>query len=155
MTKATKIQNAPQKLRQGDVFIERIERVPSNLTEVPRSKRGVVLAEGEVTGHAHRIPSRFAKLFRDESDQRFLRVTAPVYLGHEEHKTVCAEPDCDALAMFVKAPFVEANYRCSIHQQPNMLKMKEPGTTAIPPGEYRVHIHAEYQPGELPRTVAD
>lgn len=102
--------------RQGDVLIVAVDDVPRNAEPVKRSKRGVVLAEGEVTGHAHRIPSRSAKLYRSESDARYLRVMgpAPVALNHEEHTTV-----------------------------------------TIPPGDYRVTIHAEYQPGELPRQVAD
>ena len=101
-------------LRQGDVMVERVDAIPTGVTPVKRTKRGVVLAEGEVTGHAHRIPSRYAKLYRTEEDQRFMRVTAPVALNHEEHTTV-----------------------------------------KIPPGNYRVHIHAEYVPGELPRQVED
>lgn len=100
--------------RQGDVLIVAVSKIPADAREVPRSKRGVVLAEGEVTGHAHRIPSRSAKLYRTEMDARFMRVTAPVALNHEEHSTV-----------------------------------------KIPPGNYRVTIHTEYQPGELPRQVAD
>lgn len=102
--------------RQGDVLIVAVVSIPSNVIAVKRSKRGVVLAEGEVTGHAHRIPSRSASLYRSESDARFLRVMgpAPVALNHEEHKTV-----------------------------------------SIPPGRYKVVIHAEYVPGELPRQVAD
>ncbi len=100
--------------RQGDVLIVAVDSIPESATEVPRSRRGVVLAEGEVTGHAHRIPSRSAKLFRTEMDARFMRVTAPVALNHEEHKTV-----------------------------------------DIPKGNYRISIHTEYVPGELPRQVQD
>lgn len=101
-------------LRQGDVLISLVDHIPDATTELPRTKRGLVLAEGEVTGHAHRIPSRYATLYRTEMDQRFMRVTAPVQLKHEEHSTV-----------------------------------------TIPPGDYRISIHAEYVPGALPRNVAD
>ena len=111
----TKTNNEPMMFRQGDVLITRVDRLPELATELPRDKtRGVVLAEGEVTGHAHRITSRHAQLYRTEMDARYMRVTAPVALQHEEHSTV-----------------------------------------AIPPGNYRVTIHSEYQPGELPRQVAD
>lgn len=105
-----------QMYRQGDVLIVAVESIPAGVTEVKRGKRGVVLAEGEVTGHAHRIPSRHASLYRSETDARYMRVegTAPVALNHEEHSTV-----------------------------------------SIPPGNYRVTIHQEYVPGELPRQVAD
>jgi hypothetical protein len=116
MTMTNKNETKRLLLRQGDVMIERVDFIPADTTEVKRSKRGVVLAEGEVTGHAHRIPSRSATLYRSETDQRFMKVggSRPVALNHEEHTTV-----------------------------------------NIPPGNYRVHIHAEYQPGELPRTVVD
>lgn len=102
--------------RQGDVLITAINEIPNDAKELPTTDRGVVLAEGEVTGHAHRIPHRSASLYRSESDARYLRVMgpAPVALQHEEHSTV-----------------------------------------DIPPGCYRVTIHHEYRPAELPRTVAD
>lgn len=113
-TMTTKNKNKQWIARQGDVLITRVDSIPSDAKELPRAKRGIILAEGEVTGHAHRIPSRHATLMRTESDARYMRVTAPVALNHEEHTTV-----------------------------------------DIPKGDYRVTIHHEYQPGELPRTVQD
>jgi hypothetical protein len=112
----TKKIETPLMLRQGDVLIVAVDKMPAQLEEVARSKRGVVLAEGEVTGHAHRIPSRSASLYKSETDARFLRVRgpAPAKLEHEEHSTI-----------------------------------------TIPPGNYRVTIHTEYVPGELPRQVED
>src|SRR3954453_10783779 len=41
--------------RQGDVLIARIDEVPEDLEAVPRDKGRVVLAYGEVTGHAHAV----------------------------------------------------------------------------------------------------
>lgn len=80
----------PKMYRQGDVLIVVVDKMPADAKPLDRSKRGVVLAEGEVTGHAHRIPSRHATLYRSETDVRYLRVDgpAPVQLKHEEHKTV-------------------------------------------------------------------
>lgn len=79
----------PLMLRQGDVLIVAVDAIPSTAVEVARdAKRGIVLAEGEVTGHAHRIPSRHANLYRTENDARYMRVTAPVQLKHEEHSMV-------------------------------------------------------------------
>lgn len=77
-------------LRQGDVLLISVDNMPSEVTEVPRDKRGVILAEGEMTGHYHGITSRSATLYRTESDLRFLRVGggAPVALAHQEHVTV-------------------------------------------------------------------
>lgn len=90
--------------RQGDVLIVAVDKMPSGTTLVKRTERGVVLAEGKVTGHAHRIPSRHASLYRTEDDARFLRVggSAPVALQHEEHSTV-------------KLP--KGDYRITIHHE--------------------------------------
>ena len=76
-------------LRQGDVLLIPIRDIPTS-TKVTRDKRGVILAEGEVTGHFHGIKSRSATLYRTEMDERFLRVMgpAPVALAHQEHTTV-------------------------------------------------------------------
>lgn len=70
-------------LRQGDVFIELVETLPDGAIPVD----GLVLAEGEVTGHAHRIQGGQAKLF-ERAGERFLRVTAKARLEHEEHATI-------------------------------------------------------------------
>lgn len=46
--------------RQGDVLIERIDSVPDDAQPVPLEDGRIVLAHGEVTGHAHAIKSRHA-----------------------------------------------------------------------------------------------
>lgn len=87
--------NTASMYRQGDVLLITVEDVPADAKKLPRNKRGVVvLAEGEVTGHAHRIPHRTASLYRSESDARFLRVMgpAPVALQHEEHTAIEIPP---------------------------------------------------------------
>lgn len=80
--------------RQGDVLIVSVANIPDNALKLQRAKLGVVLAEGEVTGHAHRIASRHATLYRTELDARYMRVTAPVALKHEEHKSIEIPPGC-------------------------------------------------------------
>lgn len=95
---------APKLYRQGDVLIAQVDAIPPGAVEIPRTKRGVVLAEGEVTGHAHRIPSRHATLYRTEENARYMRVMgpAPVALNHEEHTTV---------------PIPPGNYQVIIHHE--------------------------------------
>jgi hypothetical protein len=73
--------------RQGDVFICQItDAVPASAVEVPKDAGRVILAYGEVTGHAHAIHSR-AVMFRDDGlAQTFLAVSAGgAELVHEEH----------------------------------------------------------------------
>ena len=80
--------------RQGDVLIR-----STNITEkgdaIERDNGRVVLAYGEVTGHAHAIAAPNAKLFAlaGEMTRYLLQVTkTPVELKHEEHSTIVLPP---------------------------------------------------------------
>jgi hypothetical protein len=81
--------------RQGDVFIISVDNIPTDATPAKDDQRGVVLAEGKVTGHHHRIgPTyRSAKLMH-HAEGTFLRVTGgvPVTLTHEEHSAISIPP---------------------------------------------------------------
>ena len=77
--------------RQGDVLIREVESTPKNTETVARDKGRIVLAYGEVTGHAHAILDKAAELVRTaDTNQRFLQVMAEggVALQHEEHATI-------------------------------------------------------------------
>ncbi len=74
--------------RHGDLLIEAIKSIPSDA----KRRRGFVLAEGEVTGHAHRLrtddPAE-ATLFEGTDGELYVRVLAPeLPLVHEEHDTI-------------------------------------------------------------------
>ena len=93
------IENFTQ-VAQGDVFIRRIESVPEGLVPVPRDNGRVVLAYGEVTGHAHAILEPTAELLvapeRSADDAllnvRFLRIMKTATLTHEEHAAITLAP---------------------------------------------------------------
>jgi hypothetical protein len=76
-----------RQVRQGDVLLEPVTSVPDGARPVPRDAGRVVLAYGEVTGHAHAIRTPGATLLAD-GDERYLRVPAPATLGHEEHAAI-------------------------------------------------------------------
>ena len=85
--------------RQGDVFIIAVKKSQAfkRGSPIKRDKGSVVLAYGEVTGHAHRIDSPDANLFtvkskRENDNDRFLALTKPVNLRHEEHETIRIPP---------------------------------------------------------------
>lgn len=146
--------------RQGDVLLVAVDSIPRDVTELPRTERGLVLAEGEATGHAHRIPSRSAKLYRTETDQRYMRATAGVQLGHEEHKTRCSV--CPELPLVVATHYdvtrsaeEPERYTCDSHAGVLAKRLEDPGKTYLDPGEYHRTIDADYVPGEVPRPVAD
>jgi hypothetical protein len=75
-------------MRQGDVLLRPI-KIPSTAKTVNKDKDRVVLAYGEVTGHAHAIyePDKI-EVLEDRSDQfirKFMRVLSDTMLKHEEH----------------------------------------------------------------------
>ncbi len=81
--------------RQGDVLILPVDEIPAGLQPVPLENGRVILAHGEVTGHAHAVEGDVLFLAADleELEQRFLCVeneTAQVV--HEEHDTITLPP---------------------------------------------------------------
>lgn len=78
--------------RQGDVFIERVEEIPENLTPIKREHGHVILAHGEVTGHFHGIKNRVAMFYSNEAGERFLDLSKPCDLTHQEHATITIPP---------------------------------------------------------------
>jgi hypothetical protein len=80
--------------RQGDVLIKSVEKIPEGLQSVPLDAGRVILAYGEVTGHAHTVVGDVEFLAADleEMEQRFLRVEQEAEVVHEEHGTVTLPP---------------------------------------------------------------
>ena len=79
--------------RQGDVLIiEHDAGIPAECEALARGRDGVVLADGEATGHRHRIASRDATLYEHPSGERFLRVRSSTALLHEEHDPIPVPP---------------------------------------------------------------
>jgi hypothetical protein len=95
-------------IRQGDVALVLINALPSGCQIVPGQEKKIVLAWGEATGHHHRIEDHIvsrpgaadeiadaviaraktkARLWQSPTGKRYLEVTEPVYLKHEEHST--------------------------------------------------------------------
>jgi hypothetical protein len=75
-----------QHKRQGDVLLVRIEAMPRGCAPMPRENGGVVLAHGEVTGHAHQFRGAQVAMFRDDGGNQYVRVAdRPDQLVHEEH----------------------------------------------------------------------
>jgi len=82
-----------EQYRQGDVFLMAIDRVPAAAKEIPREAGRVILAHGEVTGHAHGIRDSRV-MFRMDEAGSYLTVLgeAPVALTHEEHAPIEVPP---------------------------------------------------------------
>jgi hypothetical protein len=76
-------------IRQGDVVLVRVKAIPKDAVEQPASGNKVILALGEATGHHHRFEfqdaSHNVKLYVAHGGARYLDVSAPSALVHEEH----------------------------------------------------------------------
>lgn len=95
----SKQQTPPAQFRQGDVLITRIDRAPNGLTPRPRDGGRVILAYGEVTGHAHAIADTLeapaAAIYDDPTaaDGSFVMlVESDTGLVHEEHGRIDLAP---------------------------------------------------------------
>lgn len=68
--------------RQGDIFIAVVDNIPSGAQLRPHC----VLAEGEVTGHSHRIKEAGAARLYAHLTMLYLEVTAEqATVAHQEH----------------------------------------------------------------------
>jgi len=83
--------------QQGDVLIKPVEQIPneSNLKAVNPVNGNLILAEGEVTGHFHGIPSdgNVALLENPETEEVYLKIAEkPATVTHQEHHAITMEP---------------------------------------------------------------
>jgi hypothetical protein len=79
-------------IQQGDVALKRIEAMPAGKRiKIKRGSRGLILAEGEHTGHAHVVEETDAELVQI-GERMILRLESRATLVHEEHKPITLEP---------------------------------------------------------------
>jgi len=77
--------------QQGDILLFPVQEIPANATEIKGHNN--VLAEGESTGHAHRMAAP-VQLFRNAQQPTdvFMAVPKRIELRHEEHATQVIPP---------------------------------------------------------------
>jgi hypothetical protein len=71
--------------RQGDILFTRIEELPEGLTE----RKSRVIAEGEATGHHHRLLD--GRLL-EGTQGLFLAIVVATQVVHQEHGPILLEP---------------------------------------------------------------
>ena len=98
-------------IRQGDVLLSQVKSLPKGCELATGQERKIILAWGEVTGHHHRIEDHIhisaeaaseiadaaiarakARLWVHPTGTRYLEVTEPVSLTHEEHSAHTIPP---------------------------------------------------------------
>lgn len=78
-------------MRQGDVLVTKVNKIPAKAKAKDRDGGRIVLAYGEVTGHAHAIMEETATLFsllEDGLEEMYLKADGTVVLRHEEHAPI-------------------------------------------------------------------
>jgi len=72
--------------RHGDVDLIPLNSLPENLKKV-EFKKDFVLAEGETTGHKHKLLCEpdMVDVYLDENGRYVLNVKQPTEITHEEH----------------------------------------------------------------------
>lgn len=78
--------------QQGDILGKPIRTIPRGAVRVKPGKRGVILAKGEHSGHAHRIADTANCELFELDLRKFVNIRGPVQLTHEEHHTQTIEP---------------------------------------------------------------
>jgi len=79
-------------IRQGDVLLVSVDAIPKGAKKQKPEGNRVVLAHGEVTGHAHAIYTPSIAAIYGEGLDRFLKVQERAMLSHEEHTAAIIEP---------------------------------------------------------------
>ena len=121
-------------IRQGDVLVRPTHRHVSPAA-TPISDNGrVILAYGEVTGHAHEVVDSRVQVAEEIADRPTVTDPDPV-----PNQQLFEEPDGTRL-LVVKGPAV--------------LRHEEHGPISLAPGTYEVRRQVEYAPDAI-RNVAD
>ena len=76
--------------RQGDVLLCAVDQLPPAARPVPKDGDRVVVAFGELTGHAHAIAAAEAQMFEEKGSGRSFLVVGKggARLCHEEHDPI-------------------------------------------------------------------
>lgn len=78
-----------KQLRQGDVLLQPVDKLPTGCQEIVGE---IILAHGEVTGHAHVITlpdtERHKVKYWSAGAERYLQVIERVALTHPEHTEI-------------------------------------------------------------------
>ena len=79
--------------RQGDVLIVETTKLPAKTEPVAREGGRVVLAHGELTGHAHAIADAKVTYVKDADGRHYFSIgDEAATLRHEEHNPIKFEP---------------------------------------------------------------
>jgi hypothetical protein len=145
----------PQPIRQGDVYLQPIAALPAGEAKEIREPGRVVLAHGEVTGHAHAIYDVIDRdRVRSESDSASAdeMTEAAIARAQKSSKATCR------LVEIKGDHFLEVFKPDGLKHEEHFLKdhslARADGATILATGFYEVPIQVEFTVEKV-RRVAD
>jgi hypothetical protein len=79
--------------RQGDVLLRAVAMIPPRARPVRAEGDRVVVAKGELSGHAHAFAAAEAMMYRQARTGRvFLLIAEDARLRHEQHEPIAMPP---------------------------------------------------------------
>ena len=125
--------------RQGDVQIQQVTSLPPGCTEIPPEGHRIVLAHGEVTGHAHAIYDHRPAAQIDERPGAAAEIADAAIARAQTKARLLVAPNGERYLEVTEAV---------------TLRHEEHTQHTLPPGIYHLPTQVEYTPAEL-RRVAD
>lgn len=132
-------------IRQGDVLLQPAASLPAGCTLVPLDRGRIVLAYGEMTGHAHAIADHGATQHPGGLHEAGMSTISPQAAAEIAEAAI-------ARAKLWRAP---DGSRYLEVREPVTLTHEEHTQHTIPPGVYRLPAQVEYVAPEIVRQVAD
>jgi hypothetical protein len=151
--------------RQGDVMIERVPSLPTGLKKVARENGRVILAHGDVTGHAHVFVEEGTQKFTDAEGAEYFEVRGSRFhlrlpiLRKWRSQVLVRHSELGLIEFAVSDIEIEGN-EAVIAGEFGFLRHDEHNLQGIPAGSYRGAAagkkvyQREYSPEEI-RRVAD
>lgn len=77
--------------RQGDILLVQVDNLPTGLSQ-EQHEVDLVLAAGELTGHAHTVDLDHGTIWCAGEEVRFLEALNGAVLTHQEHAAIALDP---------------------------------------------------------------
>ena len=131
--------------RQGDVFVERVAKLPPALKKLGREGGRVILAHGDATGHSHAVGEKDAALYAGkEPGVTYLQVAKkPASLTHDEHATIVLKPGVSVVIACINTG-LEGTCAIEVHASKKGLRITVDGRT-FAKGKTPDELHANFK----------
>jgi hypothetical protein len=166
-TLAQRKRNHMQIVRQGDVPVVPVSAIPGSAKPIARDNGRIILAYGEVTGHAHALHGPGATLLAGDDGARYLAIAGEAHttlrpvalLDPLDTDTIRVEDASGLILRLGRAAYEERVLKAlgaTLTLPGEVLQHEEHDAIVLAPGNYRLPGQREYTSKDMaPRRVAD